>query len=269
MSSSSVGRFALESVAELVRTEIFDRAMVIAAQIFTSVFPLLILIATFVGAWEHSELLDALGMPPLSREILASAADGSTPVGVAGLVFVLLSATSLSRALGRMFAVVWGLPRSRPRLAAWWRWIAVVLSIAVSFVAIRVLFRLAEGLTPTPLWSFGFVAGLYLLLTLCISYVVLMGQVPWRALLPGALLTGLFYGVSSHVGRVVLDPSLAASEERYGVIGVAFTYLGYLYVVAFALIAASVLGAVLVRGQHRFGSWARGGWAAPPLPSPT
>lgn len=101
------------------------------------------------------------------------------------------------------------------------------------------------------------------MLLLGIGYVVLAGQVPLRALLPGAVLTGVFCGVVAQVGRVIMGPSLAASEERYGVIGVAFTYLGFLYVVSLSLIATSVIGAVLVRGNNRLGSWARGDWKAP------
>ena len=43
------GRIALNSAESCVRIEIFDRSMTIAAQFFTSVFPILILFASWVG----------------------------------------------------------------------------------------------------------------------------------------------------------------------------------------------------------------------------
>ena len=44
------GRILLRSAATCIRIEVFDRSVIIAAQFFTSVFPILILFATWVGA---------------------------------------------------------------------------------------------------------------------------------------------------------------------------------------------------------------------------
>ena len=47
------GRIVFRSAASCVRIEVFDRSMTIAAQFFTSVFPILILIATWVRGVGH------------------------------------------------------------------------------------------------------------------------------------------------------------------------------------------------------------------------
>ena len=51
------------SAASCIRIEIFDRSMTIAAQFFTSVFPILILIATWVNATDTSRLAEAINLP--------------------------------------------------------------------------------------------------------------------------------------------------------------------------------------------------------------
>jgi hypothetical protein len=74
--------------------------MTIAAQFFASVFPILILLATWVGAAGSDEIAEAVDMPDESRSVLDQAVQtsGSATLGIVGTLVVLVSATSLSRA---------------------------------------------------------------------------------------------------------------------------------------------------------------------------
>ena len=56
-----------------MRLGIFDRSMTLAAQFFTSVLPILILAATWVGSRDTNRLADALNMPDESRKALSDA----------------------------------------------------------------------------------------------------------------------------------------------------------------------------------------------------
>lgn len=260
-----VGRVSLHSLEEVTRVEIFDRAMVLSAQVFTSVFPILILFAVIVSQADVIDIADAMSMPPATAAVLKNVLGSTTPssFGLLGALLVLISGTSLSRALARMYQLVWRLPKPRTRPSHWWRWLAVIVALAVSLVAVRGLVRWSSGLTPAPLWNVVVVTASYGLLWLVVAYLLLLGRVPWRALAPGAFLAGFAIAVVGRVGSLFLPASLASSEERYGPIGVAFTYLGFLYVTSFALIAASVLGAVIVRDDGGLGRWLRHGWTAP------
>jgi hypothetical protein len=57
-----VGRLLARTTVALVRVQIFDRAMTLAAQIFTSVFPLLILVGTLAGGATARRLADWAGL---------------------------------------------------------------------------------------------------------------------------------------------------------------------------------------------------------------
>ena len=72
------GRVALRSAASCMRLGIFDRSMTLAAQFFTSVLPILILAATWVGSRDTNKLADALNMPDESRKALEDAVGTST-----------------------------------------------------------------------------------------------------------------------------------------------------------------------------------------------
>ena len=145
------GRIVLQGTAGLVRIEVFDRSMTIAAQFFTSVLPILILLA----AWEANSdrLADAIDLPKESRSVIEGAVEGGDAAfGILGTLFVLASATSLSRALTRAFAAIWFLPRPRSSLRSAWRWLAVVLVLALSLVVVRTASEPLEVLPPRELW---------------------------------------------------------------------------------------------------------------------
>ena len=149
------GRIALRSAASCIRIEIFDRSMTIAAQFFTSVFPILILLATWVGAAGSAGIAEAVDMPDESRSVLDQAvqSSGGTTFGIVGTLIVLVSATSLSRALTRAFAAIWHLPRPKSSLKSAWRWLAVVVALALSLVVVRALSGFVEEVPPRNFWE--------------------------------------------------------------------------------------------------------------------
>ena len=50
-------------------------------------------------------------------------------------------------------------------------------------------------------------------------------------------------------GHVYLPHALEISAEHFGSLGIAFAFIGWLFVMAFVLILATVLGAVIVQDE--------------------
>jgi len=254
------GRIAVRGAASCIQVEIFDRSMTVAAQFFTSVFPILILMVTLVGDTEHDRLADTINLPPTSRSVLDEAVGGpgGATFGVVGLLIVLASATSLSRALTRAYAAIWVLPRPRSSLRSAWRWLAVVLTLALSLIVVRALTGLAAGVPPGNVWRRVVAFGCDLLLTVFVPWLLLSGSVPARRLVPGALLFAVVMLAVRPASDRWLPHALEVSADRYGSIGVAFTYLAWLYVVAFGLLLAAVAGRSVAMDEGWLGRWVRG-----------
>ena len=254
------GRIILGTGARCIRIELFDRSMTIAAQFFTSVFPLLILLISWVGGSDTDAISNAVDMPEETKTILdqASQASGSAAFGVVGALIVLASATSLSRALTRAFAAVWDLPRPKSTLRSAWRWLAVVVALALSVVAVRALGDYAARLPPRNVWEWTVSVTCDVAICVFVPWVLLSGAVRPRHLVPGALLFGLLMLAVRPASSVWLPRALETSADRYGSIGVAFTYLAWLYVVSFCLLVAAAVGQVVTTDRGRFGAWLRG-----------
>ena len=180
------GRIALRSAASCIRIEIFDRSMTIAAQFFTSVFPILILLATWVGAASSAGIAEAVDLPDESRSVLDQAvqSSGGTTFGIVGTLIVLVSATSLSRALTRAFAAIWQLPRPKSSLKSAWRWLAVVVALALSLVVVRALSGFVEEVPPRNFWERMVVFAFDLLTASFVPWLLLSGAVHFAACFP-------------------------------------------------------------------------------------
>ena len=263
--SNYPGRIVLRTAATCIRIELFDRSMTVAAQFFTSVFPILILVST----WSSSDadvIESALSMPEETRSILDDAAGASgAAFGIVGTLMVLGSATSLSRALTRAYSAVWELPRPKTRLTAAWRWLAVVLGLSLAVVAASALSGFAAKVPPENVWQLAVSLTCDLAIGVFVPWLLLAGVVRARHLVPGALIFGLVMLVVRPATGVWLPRALEVSAERYGPIGVAFTYLAWLYVVSFCFLAAAALGHAITTDRGWFGTRIRG---QVPVPAP-
>jgi membrane protein len=91
-----------------------------------------------------------------------------------------------------------------------------------------------------------------------VPWILLAGELPTRRLVPGAAIFGLVMLFVRPASTVWLPRALESSADRYGSIGVAFTYLAWLYVVSFCFLVASVMGQVVTSDPGWFGQWIRG-----------
>jgi membrane protein len=261
VTSRWAGRVVLATVAGFRRLEAFDRAMALGAQLFTSVVPILIMMSVWVGESASERFAEAVEMPAAVEEVLNQALDesGETAFGVFGSLFVLISATSLSRALTRAMATIWWLPRPKTHLRSSWRWVAVVIALALSVVVARALARYTDPIPPRNIWSLVVTFILDILVTVFVPWLLLAGQVQVRRLLPGAILFALVLLPMRPAAATFLPRALEESADRYGTIGVAFTYLAWLYVVSLVYLATAILGQVLAEDRGRLGTFIRRG----------
>jgi membrane protein len=261
MTSSWAGRVVLATLAGFRRLEAFDRAMALGAQLFTSVVPILIMMSVWIGESASERFADAIEMSGPAEEVLDQALDepGGTAFGVFGSLFVLVSATSLSRAITRAMAAIWWLPRPRTQLGSAWRWVAVVIALALSIVVARALGRYTDPIPPRDTWTHVVTFILDLVVTVFLPWLLLAGQVQVRRLVPGGILYALAMLAMRPAAATVLPGALDESADRYGTIGVAFTYLAVLYVFSLLYLGTAILGQVLAEDLGRLGQFIRRG----------
>jgi uncharacterized BrkB/YihY/UPF0761 family membrane protein len=260
MSASWPGRIVRQAVSRFRGLELFDRSMTVAAEVFTAVFPLLILGAAWLGSQRSDDIAKSIDMPSETRQVVQDAVSGSSAsaFGFLGALWVLISATSLSRALTRAFAAIWDVPapRKSPRQAG--RWLAAVIVLTAAMVLLRWITRVLQDVPPGIVWG-GLVS---LVIATAVGTLVpsllLWGKVPARRLAPGAFIFGLGVTAARPIAHDLLTNSLGSSAEKYGTIGVAFTYIAFLYALSLWFLGAAFLGQVIATDEGRLGGWIRG-----------
>jgi uncharacterized BrkB/YihY/UPF0761 family membrane protein len=255
------GRVALRVAAGLRRIQVFDRAMTIAAQLFTSVFPILIMATAFFGKHQVSSAVSSIGdLPKETQDLIDEVAGGSDAAtfGLLGVLVVLVSATSLSRALIRAYDAVWMHGRTRSQLNQAWRWFVAVVGLALAVGVTQKLAAALESIPPRDWWATLLVAVANLGIATLVPWLLMAGRVPVRWLFPGGLLYAVGMLLAHPVSTRYLSASIEVSAARFGSIGVAFTYLTYLYIIAWWLLATAVVGQVLVADEGQVGQFVRG-----------
>jgi membrane protein len=119
-------------LGRLIEVQFLDRAVILAAQAFSAILPLFIVVSTIsphpggdslatvlagklgLGAAETSSLQSGAVPPPSAR----------ASIGILGVVLALLTATSFARALQRSYQLAWRLPPVGPPGDRWPWWSA-------------------------------------------------------------------------------------------------------------------------------------------------
>jgi membrane protein len=73
---------------------------------------------------------------------------------------------------------------------------------------------------------------------------LLAGRVPWRKLLPSAVLTGIFYGGLGVFSRFYFSGTIISDSKTYGTIGAIFGIMTWLIAIGAVIILGAVAGAV-------------------------
>ncbi len=247
----------------LAAIEGVDRGMVIGAQAFTALFPLLIVASAFVPTADGRDLaggvverFDLEGSARSAVEaVFAPPSDVRQGVQVAGFVVLVLSALAFTRAVQRLYERSWMLDRRGVRDSHWGLlWLgAFLVWISVQPVVVG----LFDGVLAV-LLSIALGCGLWLLT----PYMLVARRIPWRDLVPTAVLTAI--GLSAvEVGSVLLMPGLLTdAADEYGAIGIAFILASWTTVIGMVLMATATAGAIA--GEHLRAHRARGPSAGPP-----
>jgi membrane protein len=223
-----------------------DRSIVLAAQAFTALFPLLIVYASIVPHASGLDFADTLidrfdldGAAAESvRQAFAPPDTVQSSVSIVSVIFVVVAALAFTRAFQRIYEEAWRLERRGARDSVWglaWLGAMVVAYSIGPVITVSLGGLLDSAVTLTT------AAGLWLLT----PYLLLARRLPWRRLVPGALLTATIMTAVGVASAIFVPPSVTSSADQFGIIGVAFALLGWLVVIGFAVTIAATGGAVI------------------------
>lgn len=236
-------------IRRFLELEGVQAATLLAAQAFTSLVPMLVVVAAVSPAKGDlgDRLVDRFDLHGPAAEQMGAlfndAGDVTGAVTWIGVVILFISALSFTRALQRIFERAYGI--RMPRVQAIVRGLAWLVGFGI-WVALLAPLRdaIADAggvlLTVVVATASGFVLWLA-------TPVVLLGRRHWRRLARGAAVSAAIGAVISVVSGVWLPVALDYSARRYGLIGIAFTLQTVLLLEAGAVVVGAVVGGTLTQ----------------------
>ena len=253
------GPLLLRLLSDLARSEIADRSMTLAGQAFTSILPVMLVLSTIRTNGYIDDTLSGYG---LSAEDLAltsgDAGESAVTFGVIGGLMTVISATSFSRALDRMYARVWG--TSKLTFSKGWRWIVVVVAISLGVTVQGLIARLGDigyfDLLGLGLEVFADLA-FWSVLWFFVCRMLTQKQVNIRCSVLTGIISAIGLTALSIGSRVALEPVLASATGQFGILGVIFTIISWLFVFSAVLVASTVIVCALAEDTGRIGHFLR------------
>ena len=236
--------FVREWVRRFFEVQGFDRAMAIGAYAYSALIPAVIVYSASVS--DEKSFADTLIK---KFELTGSAADavrdafGSSPSAQSsvtwfGLLLLIIAALSFARAMQRLYEGAFGLPPLSMRNT---RWALLWLLILFVVAAVR------------PLIDRGPVTGLILsaAIWLATPYLLLGRRVHWSRLIGVALLSAVGMSGVGIYTVIYMPHAIGDASEQYGVFGIGFALLSWLFVTACVLVAAATGGALITSRIER------------------
>lgn len=251
------GRTATRVIGDLVRIQLVDRSLALAALIFTSVLPV-IMAASVLGGWDSA--VDAINRQfGVDATALAVGADTPetastlTTFGLAGLTMVILSGTSFARGLARMYTAIWGGPGIGARDV--WRWPVALVTIALAVTLAGLARRLVHLDSAGEILATAAEFTLWTLTWTAVPALLTKGAPTGRALWATGLLTGAVLTAVQIAGRIALPRSTASAEQHFGPLGIAFTSVSWLFFFSMAIVASATVIKSLSQDETRLGAF--------------
>jgi membrane protein len=224
-----------------------NRALVLAGQAFIAFIPLLILVSVVTASSAGGVLPEQMvtrfhlsgDAADAMRTLFARPPDSEGALTVISAVVLFASLLSFARALQGTYEVAWALASRGVRgiltglagitlLLSQILLLSLLVSLLSGGLGARVGSTVLRAVVGIPFW-------------LALQFVLLSGRVPWRVLLPGAVVMGIGQSLIS-LGSAVWMPHLVSTNAaRYGTIGVTFALLSWLILVCAAIVAGAAV----------------------------
>ena len=230
-------------VDPLLRFDVIDRALVLGAQAFGALIPLTIVLQAAepgpsTAASGLIERFDLHGEAATTVTDAFAVSDGATTTTGLSVMLLVVSVLSFTRRLQRLYEATWNFPARGLRGTGWGlAWIAFFALYASLHPTLD---GLVDGVT-------GYVLSLAGVFTLGLltPYLLLGRRLPWRRLAIQAALTAAGVTALGVWSVIYMPAAIESSASAYGVIGVAFALLTWLWGFGLVLVAAAVYGSLL------------------------
>jgi membrane protein len=222
----------------------FDRAMAIGAYAYSALIPAVIVYSAAVS--DEKSFADTLikrfelsgDAADAVRAAFGASTTAQSSVTWFGLLLLIIAALSFARAMQRLYEGAFDLPPLSMRNT---NWALLWLVIIVIATAVR------------PLLDRGPVTGLLLsaAIWLATPYLLLGRRVHWHRLISVALLSAIGMSGVGIYTVIYMPHAIGDASEQYGVFGIGFALLSWLFVTACVLVAAATGGAMITeRIEH-------------------
>jgi len=190
---------------------------------------------------------DGLGAPAFILDSVDDISESSSRarwlILLLGLYLLFSASRSALRTLWTSSSIVWRLPISRPPMASA---IPAFNLLLVSLFAVNATSAWVNQLTPGPGVLVRVLAAIIQLGILMVGLRWLPhAPVPWKAILPGALLVAVGGQLLNLASTVYLPGRLDTAGSTYGSLGTAIVLLAWIYLFGRLLVLGSVLNATM------------------------
>ena len=226
-----------------------DRSMVLASQAFTSMIPLLILVAAWAPSGDEDVIADSIikkfhlegDAASAVTQLFAVPESATGTVSTFSALLLLISGTSFTRRFQRMYRAAYEERKAGIRSGVY-----STLGLIVMLVEVFVLYGVRALVTYLPLsWLFTLPFALItgVILWISIPYLLLNRQVHWRRLVFGGVVASIATAAYSVASTIYMPETLERYTREFGLFGVTIALIGWLLAIAFILVGAAAVGA--------------------------
>jgi membrane protein len=241
------GSLAQSFLMRLKALDFADQAMLFGAGLLVSLLPAVILLSAFASQRVDDDISLRLGLDNRAAGIMdhlfTSAPATLNAATATSLVFLVAGMVAVASSLQQIYEKIF----RQDRHGGWrdlWRlltWIAVLgVAVVAESLAERPVSRVPAGGWLAPLVTVAIMTPFFW----WTMHFLLAGRVPWRKLLPSAIITGVFYGGLGIFSKFYFSGTIISDSKTYGTIGAIFGIMTWFIAIGAVIILGAVTGAV-------------------------
>ena len=221
-----------------------NQAMLFGAGLLVSLLPFVILLSAFASQRVDDDISLRLGLDRRAAGIVdhlfTSSPTSLNAATATSLVFLiagmLAAASSLQQIYEKVFRQDHRGMRDLYRLLTWI--VVLCLTVVLESLAGRPVSNVSAGGWLAPLITVAIMTPFFW----WTMHVLLAGRVPWRKLLPSAIITGVFFGGLGVFSRFYFSEAIISDSKTYGTIGAVFALMTWLIAIGAVIILGAVAG---------------------------